>query len=703
MPRANAAGIVGTANLAARMDPAGKLPAPGASATWRRRLAAPLVLICLGGSGAIAQEAEEAAGESGPFLFAAARMLAGEAGRTDEALGLFERAVAIDPEAPFLRVGLADFLVRLGRFEEAADHLAVAYRNAPDDVDVLRRYGRIQMELSDRGRDRAAVDRALEALEALRGVAPSDMDGMLALYQLRVGLGQHKEAAAVLEELVSYHNGNRQLQQMLVDALRAAGEEDRAREVQADMRRFGDLSLEERLELARREGRRGNHTRAIEMLERLAEEFADVPFVRATLAEQYYRRATTRGRTPDQRTEDLAVALRRLRELPRADRRNWGVRLLEAGILGASGRTSESIDLLESLRRERPEDLQVLSELVRRLLEADEWERIGQIGRRLVDRADRGTEPGRDLANYGLGLLVEALRRSGETDRALAELEAEVERQGESVELLLSQAELLVEAGRKRRAIAILRRDAVANRRLLSASADGTPDYQALDRKARLFFDLGADRQAVRVFEDLAAGGDVERLGTVASLCYGQERFAESVPFLERALARIDAGVEEADPETRVGLLFQLGASYERTRRYEEAAEQFQAVLEIQPEHSTAMNYLGYMWADNNENLEQALELVRRAVALEPNNGAYVDSLGWALFRLGKLEEARRHLERANQLVPEDSVILEHLGDVYVALGDERRAREAYEHALAINDDENVEAVRRKLGKLSRR
>jgi len=126
-------------------------------------------------------------------------------------------------------------------------------------------------------------------------------------------------------------------------------------------------------------------------------------------------------------------------------------------------------------------------------------------------------------------------------------------------------------------------------------------------------------------------------------------------------------------------------------------------VLEIQPENSTAMNYLGYMWADNGENLEQALELVRRAVALEPNNGAYVDSLGWALFRLGQFEEASRHLERANQLAPEDSTILEHLGDVYVALGDIRRAREAYEHALAIDDEENVESVRRKLGELARR
>ena len=686
------------------MDPAGHSPAPEAPDARRRRLVvAPLLLVCLGGSGAVAQQADEAVGGSGPFLFASARMLAGEPGRTDEALELFERAVAIDPEAPFLRVGLADFLISLRRFDEAAGHLAVAYRNAPEDVDVLRRYGRIQMELSDRGRDRAAVDRAIEALETLREVAPSDIDGMLALFQIRGGLGQHGEAAAVIEELVSYHNGNRQLQHMLVNALSAAGEEDRAREVQADLGRFGDLSVEERVDLAGRESRRGNHARAIGMLERLAEEFSDIPLIRAALAEAYFRRAAARGRTPDQRAEDLDVALRRLRELPRADRRNRGVRLLEAGILGASGRTSEAIDLLEGLRRERPDDLQVMAELVRQLIDADEWERVGQIGRRLVDRADRDTEQGQNLAGYGLGLVVEALRRSGETDRALAELEAEEERRGESVELLLSRAELLVEAGRKRRALAVLRSDAVANGRLVAAGRDGAPDFEALERKARLLFELGADRQAVRVFEDLAAGGDVERLSAVAVLCSRQERFAESVPFLERALARIESGAEEAETAVRAGLRMQLGASYERTRRYGEAAEQFQAVLEMQPENSTAMNYLGYMWADNNENLDQALELVRRAVALEPNNGAYVDSLGWALFRLGEFEEARRHLERANQLAPEDSVILEHLGDVYVALGETRRAREAYEHALAIDDEENVEAVRRKLGNLSRR
>lgn len=678
-----------------------------------RAVSAALVLACLGASGVSGQEEADRNADSGPFLFAAARMLVGEPGRNDEALELFERAVAVDPEAPFLRVGLADFLVQLRRLAEAAEHMAVAYRNAPRDVDVLRRYARIQMELSDRGRDRDAVDRALEALEALRELAPSDVDGMLLLSRVHAVLGENRQAAAVLEELVSFHNGNRQLQRMLAGALREAGEDDRAQQVEADMLRFDERSaeersVEERLESASRESRLGNHTRAIEMLEDVAAELTGSIPVHGALAEEYYRRAMSRGRTPDQRDEDLAEALRRLRELPRAARWNQGARVLEARILGAAGRGSEAIDLLEALRKELPDDSRILGELVGRLMEEGEWERVRQIGRRLVDRADRGTQQGRDSADFGLGLLVEALRQLGRIDQALAELESEVERRGESVELLLSQAELLAESGRKRRAKAILRREMLGAERLLRGGESGEPDVQAILRKAGIHVDLDEARLAARVLDRLATAGDVRQLLGIADFWRARGQFAESAPLIELALVRIRSGAEsgfDLDPETlRAGLFFQLGEAYERTRRYQEAAEQFQAVLEIQPENSTAMNYLGYMWADNGENLEQALELVQRAVALEPNNGAYVDSLGWALFRLGEFEEARRHLERANQLAPEDSTILEHLGDVHVALGDTRRAREAYEHALAIAEqegEENVDVVRRKLSELS--
>ena len=678
---------------------------------WRG--AAPVaasVLLCLGAQSTRAQEAAAASAESGPFLFTAARLMAAEPDRVEEALDLFERAVAADPDAPFLRIGLAEFLAgELRRFEEAAEHTAVAYRLAPDDVDVLRAHAQALVSLprGNGGQLGEVLDQAIEALESLRRLAPSDIDGMMLLYRIRERLGEHEEAASVLEELVSYHNGHRQLQGMLVDAFRRAGREDRAEEVRNEMLRLDGLSLEARMELAHRESQRGNHTEAIELLEgAVAEQPESIP-VRGALAEEYFRRGVARGRTPQQRAGDLAEALDRLRALPRAARANPSARLLEARILAESDQTSEAIELFEDLRRESGNDPRIVRELVPLLMREGEWSRIRDIGQTLVDRADRSTPGGAQSGDLGRSLLVEALRQLGEVDRALEVLEAEEKRAGESAELVLSQAELLAEAGRKRRAMALLRRDVVANDRLLRENDDGEPELPALVKKARLYFDLGADRLALRIYEDLAANGDVRRLMLVAESCREQGRFSESIPFLLRALGRIEAGAETGldveEDALRAALRFQLGEAYERSRRYDEAADQFQAVLALQPENSHAMNYLGYMWADNGENLEQALELIRRAVDLDPNNGAFVDSLGWALFRLGEFEQARRHLERANQLVPRDSTILEHLGDVYVALGDPQRARKAYEQALAINDEENVESVRRKLSELSRR
>ena len=685
----------------------GSRPPLGRSLTSAAAVAM-IVLVPLGARTARGQEASGAAGESGPYLFAAARMLADEPERREEALGLFERAVAADPEAPFLRLGLAEFLAGLGRSEEAAEQAAAAYRLAPDDVDVLRAYAQAQVDpRGGGGRRGEAIDRALEALERLRRLAPGDLQGMILLYQIRRTREEYGEAASVLEELVSYHNGNRQLQSMLVDAFRRAGRDDRAQELQEEMLRLDGLTLEARMELAHRESQRGNHSEAIDLLEGGVAENPESIAVRGALAEEYYRRGVARGRTPGQRADDLAEALHRLRALPEAARATPRARILEATILAESERTPEAVELLEELRRESRDDPRIVRELVPLLAREGEWRRIGDIGQGMVDRADRSTPEGERSANLGLSMLVEALRQLGELDRALEVLEAEETRAGESVEGVLSQAELLVDAGRKRRALAMLRRGIVANERLLRAGEGGEPEFAALKKKARLYFGLEADRLALRVYEDLVSNGDLQRLMLVADFCREQGRFAEAVPFLQRALSGVDGGVETGldigEDELRVALRFQLGEAYERSRRYDEAADQFRAVLELEPENSLALNYLGYMWADNGENLEQALELIRRAVDLDPNNGAFVDSLGWALFRLGEFEQARRHLERANRLVPRDSTILEHLGDVYVALGDPQRAREAYEQALALNDEENVESVRRKLSELSRR
>jgi Flp pilus assembly protein TadD len=103
------------------------------------------------------------------------------------------------------------------------------------------------------------------------------------------------------------------------------------------------------------------------------------------------------------------------------------------------------------------------------------------------------------------------------------------------------------------------------------------------------------------------------------------------------------------------------------------------------------------MWAERGENLEQALSLIQRAIAIEPDNGAFVDSLGWVCFQLGRYDEARQHLEWAARLVPDDPTILEHLGDLYVVLQDLERARNTYRQALDLGTGDSIDELRRKL------
>ena len=91
-------------------------------------------------------------------------------------------------------------------------------------------------------------------------------------------------------------------------------------------------------------------------------------------------------------------------------------------------------------------------------------------------------------------------------------------------------------------------------------------------------------------------------------------------------------------------------------------------VLELQPDHAEALNYIGYTWADKNMHLEKALEYIFKANELKPDNGFIIDSLGWAYYRLGDFQQAVRELERSVELMPDDPHIFDHLGDVYRSL-----------------------------------
>jgi tetratricopeptide (TPR) repeat protein len=148
----------------------------------------------------------------------------------------------------------------------------------------------------------------------------------------------------------------------------------------------------------------------------------------------------------------------------------------------------------------------------------------------------------------------------------------------------------------------------------------------------------------------------------------------------EQALDQAEQLSTKTDDKEYVWFL--RGSTYERDKRYAEAEQQFKKVLASDPDHASTLNYLGYMLADQNMKLDEALSDIKRAVDLDPGNGAYLDSLGWAYFRLGKYEQAEDNLLKASQKINTDPTVHDHLGDLYQKTGRLKLAATNWERAL---------------------
>jgi Flp pilus assembly protein TadD len=136
---------------------------------------------------------------------------------------------------------------------------------------------------------------------------------------------------------------------------------------------------------------------------------------------------------------------------------------------------------------------------------------------------------------------------------------------------------------------------------------------------------------------------------------------------------------------------FQLGATCERKGDFTQAEQYFQRSLLLAPNFAEAMNYLGYMWAEHDLKLDQARELIEKAVKAEPKNAAYLDSLAWVLYKLKRPKEALPNALKAAELSEKpDATVYDHIGDIYAALNEFEKAREAWRKSLAVEKNEEV-------------
>jgi tetratricopeptide (TPR) repeat protein len=178
----------------------------------------------------------------------------------------------------------------------------------------------------------------------------------------------------------------------------------------------------------------------------------------------------------------------------------------------------------------------------------------------------------------------------------------------------------------------------------------------------------------------------------------------------QRAVATFEEALREAqlDQDNEIvnaKFYFNYGVTAEQAGLYEKAADLLRRSIALDPTSAAeAYNYLGYMWADHNMHLDEAKEMIERALQIEPNNGSYLDSLGWVEFRQGKFDQALADLLRAvKNLDREDPIVFEHIGDTYLKLQRVSEALESWQKAFALDPKnsklaEKIESTKTMIG-----
>lgn len=616
-------------------------------------------LVCAVAGAADLQESRKA--------FLRARAAVGE-GNYQQALALYRKVIELLPEDAVVRFEYAQLLRDLNVGDEAMKQAREAVRLDPTLVEGRRLLGGLELAASER--DPSRLDVAIAELEAARKLAPGDPSIAAPLARALLARGRSADAARVLEE-TGEAGAHPALVRLTAEAKAKSG---RLKEAEALYRRLLEANPQDRetaaalIDLYEEDDRLD---RALELLQTIEKADPENPAI------------------PERITLDLARAGRfaeaekRARDLAARRPENRAIRRLLAQVLFEKGSSPEGEKILRALVAEDPDDDATRRALIGEMLRE---RRFSEAQTLLQEALKRGADdprkiPARDAANVELGYMAFLQRDYARARQILGPLAV---KQGS-----VNGRALRIFAGAARDG-----EDFAAGLEMSRAAAAAEPDRPEWGALVAEFQRRAGDtKKSEEALAKLAASPNPEDVLAAADVYTRVKDYA--------AAARVARDASRRFPESSEAL-FRLGASLERSGATGEAEKAFQQLLAERPNDSAAQNYLGYMWADRGIRLEEARALLEKAVAREPRNGAYLDSLGWAYFRLGRLEKAQTYLAAAREREPDDPTIEEHLGDLSERQGDTAKAIAHWERALALKHEE-PEKVRQKLARLARK
>jgi tetratricopeptide (TPR) repeat protein len=581
----------------------------------------------------------------------------------NRAIDFFKKAYAIDPNSHQIGEGLAEIYFQSQRIRdavlEAQSIIAKDADNLPARRLLARIYVRMLGDLSDTSGQRDTLARAAEQYREIMRLDPADTDAALWLARIYRLQNEHDKAEGVLRALLAHEPENENAVEQLTQLLLDEGKSSEAISIlknildRAPAPRLWDLYGDAYTQIhdlanAEQAYRKAAEAQPGEITHRrgLAQTLLNEQKYPEAL-EQYKRLAGMDAEDPNNYLRQAEI-YRQLKQLDKAEQNvllakqlapgNLEVIYYESSIYQAEGRFDDAIRVLS----DAVAAVKAQSEFTpsRRRTLAILYQQLGQLYR--------------EVSNYSAAVntFEEMLRLGPEEDRRARAMIIDTYRVARDIPKALDAARKAVEAYPKDRAIRMT--------------------------QALLLGQNAQTDQAVAQLRQMLDGtaNDFEIQLDIAQVQEQGRRWPEA----EQAVRAAEKIAPQPSDKETTGFL--LGAIFERQKKFDQAEEQFRQVLRANPRNSGALNYYGYMLADRGIRLDEATDMIKRAIAEDPTNPAYLDSLGWAYFKQNKFSEAEEPLRQAASRESHDPTILSHLGDLYAKIGKDNLAEAQWQKSV---------------------
>jgi len=602
-----------------------------------------------------------------------------------KAIEEYRLAIENDPSSEYLNASLAELYAKTGRIRDAVLEAQEIIKRDPDNLEAHKLLGRIYLrslgDLQPGSQSREVLNLAIEQYEAMARIEPKNPDNHLLLGRLyflskdankaekefKTALSLDSNSEEAITNLAYLYN-EEGANTKAAELLNSIPEGQRSSKIYAALGNTYEQQKDYKKAIAAFRQAIAMDKENLDAMRGLAQNLANDNQMDAAL-EQYLtiQDADPQDATAAMRVAELYrrqgkfdLAMENLKKAAALGPDLLEIPYNEALILEAQGKYEEAATVLQKLvSRPLPPDARAGDKSNRALF----LERLGNIYREAnrpllaMETFRKIIDLGGEEAARGYQDVIDSYREQKQWSDATRTAQEAVKKLPEDKGLKLTLAQQLADSGKAEESV-----------QLAKSVLKGGPD----DRDSYIMLS--------QIYMRLKRWKDAE----------------DAVQQAEKLAAR---------PEEKEYIRFVQGDIFERQKKYDQAEQAFRQVLQQNPSNSMALNYLGYMLADRNSHLEEALNLIKKALDLDPQNYNYIDSLGWVYFKLGNYDQAEENLRRAADKAPADATIQDHLGELYARTNRFKLAATHWERALdewnksvpADVDQQDVSRVTKKL------